>query len=149
MLPSCSPSRLERRVFLVAMLTGSGPSLVRREKGHCIIKTGPPRLQMRRQDILTTLNRKRNRNSQTLPGTPPLACGLPGTSRSRSCHACGRSKEAGNLEQACAQGWAVLSLYCKTNGTCCMRQLISMILLLYLEEDSYFYFSFYHSVAAS
>ena len=113
------------------------------EYTNYLIKPGPPRTQTRRQDTLTTLDRKRN--TKNTAGALPLARVLPGTSRSRSCNAYGRSKEAGNLAQACTQGWPVSSLYCKTNGTCYMRQIISTIFLLYFEEDWYFYFSFDHS----
>ena len=113
------------------------------EYTNCLIKPGPPRTQTRRQDTLTTLDRKRN--TKNTAGALPLARVLPGTSRSRSCNAYGRSKEAGNLAQACTQGWPVSSLYCKTNGTCYMRQIISTIFLLYFEEDWYFNFSFDHS----
>ena len=122
-----------------AMLTGPGQARFEAQ-GLCLIKPGRNKEARHSDDT-----RKGNTNAQTLPEHYRWHV-LSGTSQSRSCNAYGRSKEAGNLAQACAQGWAVLSLYCKTDGTRYMRQLISIIVLLLFEKDWHFYCSFDHSL---
>ena len=118
-----------------AMLTGPGQARFEAQ-GLCLIKPGRNKEARHSDDT-----RKGNTNAQTLPEHYRWhVCCL---ARVSLVPAYGRSKEAGNLEQACAQGWAVLSLYCKTNGTCYMRQLISMVLLVTLRRTDTFLF---HSI---
>ena len=108
----------------------------------CLIKPGPPRTQTRRQDTLTTLDRKRNTNAQTRPGHSrwhercPVWVGHVPATRSVGV----RKRQLGWRKRVRKGGRSRPSIAKRTEPVY-MIQIISAVFLLYFEED-WLFFSF-------